>query len=246
MDKSDNIDELAKALALAQPKIRGAAKDAQNPHLKNKYADLGATWDACRDALAEHGLAVLQLPTPVEVFENGQPRTGMALDTILTHSSGQWIRSRTLLDYGDEKGIKPMQALGSALTYARRYGLAAMVGVCPEDDEGEAAGRGRPRHAPAAAPKIAETPKVSPTEPYLRRWNTFAPTTDENEIAARKSLLVSAVIVEAVDKGLVEDDDYTAEDDRRKVAAKVWRSHPELCNAAWDKCVREAAAEAAA
>jgi hypothetical protein len=118
---------LAKALATAQSQIKGATKDATNPHFKNKYADLSSVWDACRKPLSENGLSILQYT----VIHEGQP----ALVTMLLHVSGESVEGLTPLLVGKQD----MQALGSAITYARRYGLAAMVGVAPEDDDGQAA-----------------------------------------------------------------------------------------------------------
>ncbi len=133
MTTSDQINEIATALAKAQGQIEGAVKGKENPHFRSKYADLGAVWDACREHLAKNGISVLQ---PVGRLEDGTPCTF----TRLLHSSGQWVQdggTPLLLSKQD------MQGLGSALTYSRRYGLMSMVGIAPEDDDAEAAtGRG--------------------------------------------------------------------------------------------------------
>lgn len=121
------MTKIAAALVKAQSQIEGAKKDSTNPHFKNKYADLGAVWDACRDALKANGIAVVQVGELVE----GQ----WALLTMLVHESGEQVRGYVPLL--NSKG--DMQGLGSAITYARRYGLAAIIGVCPEDDDGNAA-----------------------------------------------------------------------------------------------------------
>ncbi len=125
MNKSEHIAELALSLSKAQGAIKGALKDSLNPHFKAKYADLASVWDACREQLAKNELSVVQIP---EVSETG----GIAVETILMHSSGQWISSRVVmpLNKPDAHGI------GTAITYARRYALAAMVGIAPEDDDG--------------------------------------------------------------------------------------------------------------
>jgi hypothetical protein len=120
------MSELAKALCKAQATIDGAKRDSTNPHFKNKYADLASVWEACRDALAANGLSVAQFG----VRNEGE----WVLVTELLHASGESRRGAIPLLNG--KG--DMQGLGSALTYARRYGLAAMVGVSPEDDDGNA------------------------------------------------------------------------------------------------------------
>jgi hypothetical protein len=128
MQNSETIADLAAALTKAQATLEGAAKGKVNPAFKSKYADLAAVWDACREALTANGLSVVQAPGPM--IENC-----MSLTTMLLHSSGQWI-SETLtipLTKTDAQGY------GSATTYARRYALAAMVGVSPEDDDGNGA-----------------------------------------------------------------------------------------------------------
>lgn len=135
MEKSDQINEIAGALAKAQGVVKGASKDATNPHFRSKYADLASVWDACRAALSENGIAVVQGPSS---NDDGS----VSVVTMLCHSSGQWM-SETL-------SVKPVKAdaqgIGSAITYLRRYGLAAMVGVAPDDDDddddGEAAVNG--------------------------------------------------------------------------------------------------------
>lgn len=135
MTKSDNIGELAAALAKAQGQIKNAAKDAANPFFKSKYADLASIRDAIQAPFAENGLCVMQ---PVSV--DGSKVT---VTTILAHSSGQWVSSdlsmtaqRQVQGGGWEK-IDTPQAIGSATSYARRYALAAIAAVATEDDDGE-------------------------------------------------------------------------------------------------------------
>ncbi len=136
MNKSDDITALAAALGLAQPTIKVALMDSTNPFFKSKYADLGSVWDAVRDALSANKLSVCQLPDHI-----GQEP---ALTTMLIHASGQWISATYPLMVTD-KDHTP-QGYGSALTYARRYGLSALLGVIADtDDDGNAAsGRGKP------------------------------------------------------------------------------------------------------
>lgn len=125
--QSEDINELITALSKAQGEISPAIKDSLNPHYKNKYADLNSCWNACRPALSKHGLAIIQTMT-----ENDGK---LSLITTLAHSSGQWMRSYLpiLTQKMDAQGI------GSAITYARRYSLAAIVGIAPDDDDGNAA-----------------------------------------------------------------------------------------------------------
>ena len=139
MIHSENLNEISAALAKAQGEIRGAVKDASNPHFRSQYATLASVWEACRDALSKNGIAVVQSPTSDEAGN-------IAVETILTHSSGQWISGAV----GCKPGKADAQGVGSVITYLRRYSLAAMVGVAPEDDDAESGvGRGTPTNTPS-------------------------------------------------------------------------------------------------
>ena len=127
MTHSEQINELAAALAKAQGQIEGAKKDSINPHFKNRYADLASVWDACREALTTNGLSVVQSAENCEA--------GYGVTTMLLHTSGQWMRGTLYLKPAKDDP----QGAGSVLTYARRYALAAMVGIAPEDDDANAA-----------------------------------------------------------------------------------------------------------
>jgi len=125
--KSETIGALAAALAKAQSQISGAVKDAANPFFKSKYADLESVWQACRTPLTDNGLSVVQTTR--------YTADTLMLITTLMHASGEWIAGEMpvlMKDYSP-------QAQGSGLTYARRYALAALVGVYQTDDDGEAA-----------------------------------------------------------------------------------------------------------
>lgn len=133
------IGELAKALAKAQMEIKNASKEGFNPHFKSKYADLSAVWEACHEALNKNGLAITQVTKTID--------KQLFLETLLIHESGEYVSS--------EYPVRPQkdtpQAYGSALTYARRYSLAAICGVCPadEDDDGNAASEPQQRQPKA-------------------------------------------------------------------------------------------------
>lgn len=148
MQTSEQINEIAAALAKAQGEMGGALKDASNPFFKSKYADLASVMEACRPALSKHGIAVVQSPR--------SEGATVSLDTMLLHASGQWIRGTATTTAKDDSP----QSLGSAITYLRRYALQSFAGVAPEDDDGEAAqGRGNgPTQKSAAAPKPAAPP----------------------------------------------------------------------------------------
>jgi hypothetical protein len=140
-ETSPTIASLAKALSAAQGEVEGAVKGKANPAFRSKYADLAAVWDACREALTKHGLAIIQSPGPCA---DGR----MEMTTMLAHASGEWMRGTLTIPLAKVDA----QAYGSATTYARRYALAAFVGVAPEDDDGNAATAAAPkREAPAPA-----------------------------------------------------------------------------------------------
>ena len=115
-----------KALVKAQTEMGAVIKNAANPHLKSKYADLGSVLDACAAALHGNGFAIVQ--------PCGKDDHGHFVETILAHESGEQLASRVYLVIGKND----MQGVGSAITYARRYGLLGMTGLAPEDDDGEA------------------------------------------------------------------------------------------------------------
>lgn len=132
------MKELATAMAKAQGQIKTALKDSKNPHFKSSYADLTSVWDACREALTKNGFSVIQRTD----FDAGGE---VWLETMLLHSSGEHIASR----YPLRPAKQDPQGYGSAITYARRYCLAAIVGVvADEDDDGNAASQRNGNHAP--------------------------------------------------------------------------------------------------
>ena len=131
MNKSESITNLATALAMAQMNLKGAIKDSANPFFKSKYADLSSVVEAIRPAFGQCGLSYVQRIEPSD-------RDEVRVETILMHASGEWL-SCGVLNLPVSKA--DAQGYGSALTYARRYSLAAACGVAPEneDDDGNAA-----------------------------------------------------------------------------------------------------------
>ena len=152
MKHSESIALLAGALAKAQLQIEPASKNATNPHFRSHYADLASIWDACRGPLNTNGLSIVQFPCDGDVG-----RTGLC--TMLLHSSGEFISEVvTTRSQKDDP-----QGLGSALTYLRRYALAAVVGVtATEDDDGNAASTPANARVAAPAPRPYIPPPVSP------------------------------------------------------------------------------------
>jgi len=157
------MKDLAAALAKAQLTIKSALKDTKGQIGQNrnyKYADLTSVWDACRSSLSENGIAVIQKTD----FDG----SAMWVETVLLHSSGDMMSGRFPLRPTQETP----QAYGSALTYARRYSLASMVGVVTEDDDGsEASGNRQERQettvsAPVLLPKPVDRGKAAETYVY--------------------------------------------------------------------------------
>ncbi len=132
MTRSEQINELATALAKAQGAIEGAKKDAKNPHFGSKYAALSSVWDACREPLSKHGLSVVQLPRLVSV---GESSWLIECETALLHETGQFLSDTLAVPVTKVDA----QGVGSAITYARRYSLMALLGIAPEDDDANAA-----------------------------------------------------------------------------------------------------------
>ena len=125
--QSIEIAELSASLCKAQGAMTGAVKDSTNPFFKSKYADLSAVWDDIRKPFADNGISVVQMPC------GGVG--SVTVITQLTHDSGQWMRSRlTMVPVKHDP-----QGIGSCITYARRYALAAMAGVYQIDDDGNTA-----------------------------------------------------------------------------------------------------------
>jgi hypothetical protein len=135
-----------KALVKAQTEMGAVIKNAANPHLKSKYADLGSVLDACAAALHSNGFAIVQ--------PCGKDDQGQFVETILAHESGEQLASRVYLVIGKND----MQGVGSAITYARRYGLLGMTGLAPEDDDGEATKAPRGQSKPPE-PKADQKPQ---------------------------------------------------------------------------------------
>lgn len=148
--RSDSIAKLSAALAKAQKQITNATRDSVNPHFKGNYASLAAVRNACKDALSDEGIAVYQPCTT---------RGRRVSVTTLLVLGDEWIESTLHLNCGADTP----QAAGGGLTYARRYGLAAMVGVAPEDDDGNAATTAVPQGVRQDAGKKTELQQAQNT-----------------------------------------------------------------------------------
>ena len=135
LNQSESIAKLAASLCGVQAKLTYAKKDSKNPFFKSNYADLESVWDACRELLASHGLSIAQFPGLYTEHDKS-----MSLTTILMHGSGEYISQEMSVPVTKADA----QGAGSALTYMRRYALAAVVGVVQADDDGNAASAPKP------------------------------------------------------------------------------------------------------
>lgn len=172
-DMSATIGSLAAALAKAQGEMSAAQKSSDNTYFKSKYADLSECWESCRGPLSKNGLAVIQTTE----IKDGDA-IGVVVNTTLAHSSGEWIRGTLFMPLAK----KDPQAVGSAITYGRRYGMSAIVGIVADDDDDGEAAMGRAQDGKTAA-KQPPRQRPQPQAPQ--------PTAHEQATKTLKNLLVS-------------------------------------------------------
>lgn len=155
--RSETIGQLAAALARAQAKMEGAVKDSTNPHFRSKYADLASVREACISHLTAQEIAVVQSPAT----EGNR----VSVETLLIHSSGEYAGGVLSAEARDASP----QAVGSAITYLRRYSLASLAGIAPEDDDGNAAQPAPGTGYTVTAPRSADitNPRVTATGPSV-------------------------------------------------------------------------------
>ncbi|MCK1982186.1 MULTISPECIES: ERF family protein [Peribacillus] len=135
MKTSENIVEIAKALAGFQSEVKQPEKDGNNPHFKSKYVTLDGTVKAINECAPKHGLSYTQMPV--------SDATGIGVVTIMFHSSGQFFEFDPFILPLDKKTA---QGVGSALTYAKRYSLSAAFGIVSDvDDDGNEASDNAPQ-----------------------------------------------------------------------------------------------------
>ena len=156
--QSETIGAIAGALAKAQAEMKSAKKNQDNPYFKSVYADLASCYEACREPLTKNGIAVFQ---GIEDSIDGESVT---LNTMLLHSSGEWLSSSLRMPLLK----KDPQAVGSVITYARRYGLCAAIGLASEDDDAESA---MARPVSSSAPKTQPIKGVVASKPDSRQKN---------------------------------------------------------------------------
>lgn len=165
IETSADTAKLDAALAKAQGEIEAASKDKTNPAFKSRYADLTAVWGACRPALAKHGISLTQWPVH---SDDGR----LHIVTRIAHG-GEWIKAHFSIPVTKQDP----QGYGSATTYAKRFTLAAALGVvADEDDDGNAASARPTSNMPkVTVTPLAETTPAKPAETLadaiLRRFN---------------------------------------------------------------------------
>lgn len=194
MQKSESIVALAAALAKAQGEVENASKNAANPHFKSRYADLAEVLNTVRPVFAKHGLAVTQFPSFADGIAN--------VETILTHESGEWMAGTASAPVSKQDA----QGVGSAITYLRRYSLAAVAGIAQEDDDANS----------AVGQKSKEQPKADPQ----KLADHIAAIDAAADMDALKSAFTDALnYCKSVGDKLAESAVTKAKDERKKVLA---------------------------
>ena len=167
MNKSDTIASLAAALNKAQAEMSGAKKSAKNPFFKSNYANLEEVINCVKEPFADNGLSFVQFPI------SGDGVAGV--ETTIMHESGEFISGEFMLKCSKNDP----QGMGSAITYARRYGLQSACGIPSEDDDGNAASAKKPAMtAKEASNKINDAKTV---DALVKVWNSLPIDLKQNE-----------------------------------------------------------------
>lgn len=148
METSNSIKEISKALFQFQGKLNKVTKSSINPHFKSRYADLNSILDSCYPVLQECGLMVTQ-----------HPHGGDLVTTLIHAESGEYFQSYCPIKVKDETNP---QAMGSGITYARRYALQSIFCLSAEDDDGNA----------ASTPKVSKTVEKPRLTPKHEKWDS--------------------------------------------------------------------------
>jgi len=154
MKHSEQINELAKALSGFQSEVVDADKDKKG--YGYNYADLSQILSIIRPLLSKHGLSFMQHASNLD--------DKILVETIVMHSSGQWISSELAMQLAQGKGMNSAQAVGSVITYARRYALTAMFGIAQQDDD---ASQKQETNKPKLEAVKQKTPELSETVTYI-------------------------------------------------------------------------------
>ena len=158
MDRSESISQLTAALAKAQGEFKAVPKLGKNPFLKSEYVRLDDIIAAIRGPLSKNGIAWTQPIASVE--------SGLVLETLLLHDSGEWMSSTCPIPQHSAKGLSTLQATGVSLSYMRRYMLTTMLGInSGEDTDGNGDDDGKKPARKAAAKRRAKSTKKAPQKP---------------------------------------------------------------------------------
>lgn len=155
MKTSLEMDKIVEALSIAQGQFKPLIKNKKANY--GKYADLSAVMDSITDALHVQGLCVSQSPE----FIDGR----LIVTTRLFHKSGQWIENQVSLKPGQDTA----QGMGSVITYGRRYGMTALLGICADDDDDGQSAQPQVEQKKAYPPR--EVPKPAPAQAPARVIN---------------------------------------------------------------------------
>lgn len=154
MKTSDSLANLAPALAKAQGELKAVSKDAVNPHFKNTYASLDTILETVRPTLAKHGLSIIQGANS-PAWDEGGRMTAFVVETMLLHSSGEYITNLAVMPLTKADA----QGAGGALTYGRRYGVSALLALATEEDDDGNIATAKPVAKPQA--KAQPTPTIA-------------------------------------------------------------------------------------
>ena len=225
--QSDSIGELAKAVCMMQMTDLFSITDATNPFFKSKYSTLSSVWDAIREPLTTNGLAIVQTTSPLE--------NGVVVVTTLMHESGEYIRGQLAGEIvPDKKGVRNPQGLLSLITYLRRAGVSAIVGLCPCDDDGESC-VDRSDPTPKHTPKKVSTPapkKVDASIPTEFEMVDYTMPSENSEAYAHMKEYRPDVVILNEDKTRLKVGKYTVEtnDD----GTKMWTDVPKFGTTGFD------------
>lgn len=184
---SESISKISSALIKAQQEIKVAMFDASNPHFKSRYASLGSVVEACKEALNKNKIVFMQgahsdkdLPKMVSV------------STRLIHESGEYIEDTISVPYAQDTP----QAYGSSLTYARRYGLSALLGIVSDEDDDGNSGSETPR---AIEPPKPRKPTKLEKQKILSNLAIKAGVKDANDFSQLVKSLIGKEIAKSSD-----------------------------------------------
>ncbi len=195
--RSQSIGKLAAALAKAQGEMINAEKDTKGNY--GKYATLASTWDAIRRPLSKNEISVFQRPLTINSV--------LKMCTMLLHSSGEFLDDSELEMIFDRTGgrLTPMQAMGSAVTYARRYTLQAASGIAPADDD-DGNGAGKPQvESSGPTPQRSKPVALSDGAPKVKPGSKNSAPAPQDLLEQINSLAIDRNIAESILVKLVRD-----------------------------------------